>query len=93
MKGRQLFVLALALVAWTDVPSIAGPSFAPIQSSTMPPRRVEDCVTYALLDNKCTADWYRCSADRGSCTRAWTACCTLPGNQARTTIVTAPQTP
>ena len=93
MKGRHLFVLALALTAWADVQSIAAPSFAPIQSATMPPRRVNDCVTYTLLDNKCTTDWYRCSKDRGTCVRTWAECCTLPGNQARTTIVTAPQTP
>jgi hypothetical protein len=59
----------------------------------MPPARVQDCVTYVLLDNKCTADWYKCSDDRATCTRNWNDCCRLPGNVARTTIVTAPQTP
>jgi hypothetical protein len=93
MKGRYLFVAALAFVALADAAAIAAPAFAPIQSPTMPPRRTADCITYMLLDNKCTADWYRCTTTRGLCVRAWTECCSLPGNKARTTIVTAPQTP
>ena len=93
MKSRHLIVLALTLLTCADAAGIAAPSFAPVQSASMPPRRINDCVTYALIDNKCTADWYKCSADRATCTRAWTDCCTLPGNSARTTIVTAPQTP
>ena len=93
MKGRHIAILALALTAWANAPSLAKPSFAPVQSATMPPRRVADCVTYVLLDNKCTADWYNCSADRRTCARAWDECCSLPGNPARTTIVRPPQTP
>lgn len=93
MTGKHLLILAIALCAWADAPSIAAPSFTQPPSATMPPRRTADCVTYALIDNKCTADWYKCSADRATCTRAWTDCCRLPGNSARTTIVTSPQTP
>ncbi|MBI1211428.1 MAG: hypothetical protein GC190_08195 [Alphaproteobacteria bacterium] len=93
MKSRHLIALALTLVTCADVASVAAPSFAPTPSATMPPQRVADCVTYALVDNKCTADWYQCSADRKTCTRAWSDCCSLPGNPARTTIVTAPRNP
>jgi len=93
MKGRHLIVLALAFATCADAVSIAAPTFPLVSSPTMPPRRVDDCVTYILLDNKCTADWYKCSADRRTCVREWNECCTLPGNPARTTIVRAPQVP
>jgi len=92
MKVRHLVVLGLALVTCADG-SVLARSFPPVASPTMPPRRVADCVTYALLDNKCTADWYSCTAARPICVRVWNECCTLPGNPARTTIVNAPQTP
>lgn len=93
MKTRHLIVLALALATCADVANAAGRSFQPQGTPTMPPRRTADCVTYVLLDNKCTADWYKCSADRRICMQAWDDCCRLPGNPARTTIVNAPQTP
>ena len=93
MKLKHLVVIGLALATCVDAASVAAPSFKPIYSPTMPPRRVADCVTYVLLDNKCTADWYNCSADRRTCVRAWDECCSLPGNPGRTTIVRPPQTP
>ena len=93
MKVRHLIVLGLALATCADAVSVAAPRFRPVYSPTMPPQRTADCVTYALLDNKCTADWYACTADRRTCVRAWDECCTLPGNPARTTIVRAPQLP
>jgi len=96
MKAASLLVLALTLAACSEQHGTATPAYlAAATTSSMPPRRVADCVTYELLDNKCTADWYTCSdgGNHGRCTRAWAACCTLPGNKARTTIVTAPQVP
>jgi hypothetical protein len=93
MKLRHLVIIGLALATCADVASIAAPRFKAPSSPTMPPRRVADCVTYVLLDNKCTADWYACGEDRTRCVRAWDECCTLPGNPARTTIVRPPQTP
>jgi hypothetical protein len=105
MRSKHLLVLALSLVAYADGQSLAAPASAPATPApvsysqpthpSMPPRRVGDCVTYALLDNKCTADWYQCSDNgvKGRCVRMWNDCCSLPGNPARTTIVTSPQTP
>ena len=100
MRSKHLLALALSLFACADAPGFAAPASTPISyaqpsHSSMPPRRISDCVTYVLLDNKCTADWYKCSDgdQRGRCVQAWRSCCTLPGNPARTTIVTAPQTP
>ena len=93
MKVGHFIVLGLALTVCADAVSVAAPAFKQPYSATMPPRRTDDCVTYALLDNKCTADWYKCSADRRTCVREWNECCTLPGNPARTTIVREPQVP
>ena len=105
MRSKHLLVLALSLVAWAGGQSLAAPaatppapapvSYAQPSHPSMPPLRTADCVTYILLDNKCTADWYKCSDNgvKGRCARAWTDCCTLPGNPARTTIVSSPQRP
>lgn len=94
MKRRHLIALAMTILACAGVVAAAPRvSFQQQSSPSMPPRLVADCVTYALIDNKCTADWYKCSADKATCTRQWNDCCTLPGNTARTTIVTSPQTP
>jgi hypothetical protein len=95
MKAVSLFLLVLALTACAEPHGKAAPAYlAAATTSSMPPRRVADCITYVLLDNKCTADWYKCSdgGEHGHCRQAWADCCTLPGNKARTTIVTAPQT-
>ena len=109
MRRAYLFVLAICLsisvgaqgaAAPASTPAAPAPKTAPVSYSqpdhpSMPPWRVGDCVTYVLLDNKCTADWYKCSDNgvKGACLRAWNDCCTLPGNTARTTIVTSPQRP
>jgi hypothetical protein len=100
MRARHLFVVAAAFGAFLGEPAQTAPN-APILAysepshPSMPPRRIADCVTYVLLDNKCTADWYKCSDNgiKGRCVRLWNDCCTLPGNPARTTIVSSPQTP
>ena len=100
MRNKHLVVLALSICVYADAPGFAAPAsttlaYAQPSHPSMPPRRISDCVTYVLLDNKCTADWYKCSdaGQKGHCVQAWLACCTLPGNPARTTIVTAPQSP
>jgi hypothetical protein len=96
MKGATVLLLALALAACAQSQGAPAPTYAAVATTSgMPPRRVADCVTFVLLDNKCTADWYHCSdaGERGRCARAWYDCCTLPGNTARTTIVSGPQTP
>ncbi len=96
MRVRSIVFLTLALTACAEPQGNSTPRYlAAATTTSLPPHRVQDCVTYELLDNKCTADWYRCRNDgeRNSCTNAWMACCTLPGNRARTMIVTAPQTP
>ncbi len=96
MTRKYWVALAFATGVALNVPSFAAPHFVPAYSPTKPPLRINDCVTYALLDDKCTADWYKCSSAgtlRNTCVRAWEDCCTLPGNAARTTIVTAPQSP
>ncbi len=95
MKVVNLIILALALTACAEPHGKPAQAYlAAATTSSMPPRRVADCITYVLLDNKCTADWYKCSdgGARGRCRQAWEDCCTLPGNKARTTIVAAPQT-
>ena len=104
MSGKSFLVLAIAVMGCGG-PSYAQPAPAPAQTpvavsysqlshTSMPPRRIGDCITYTLLDDKCTADWYKCTDTvKGKCVRAWADCCTLPGNPARTTIVSAPQTP
>ncbi len=96
MKVANILVLVLALTAYAEPHGNAAPAYlAAVTTSSLPPHRVGDCITYVLLDDKCTADWYRCSdaGEHGRCRRAWADCCTLPGNKARTTIVTAPQMP
>ena len=95
MKVGSALLLALALAACADSHPAPPAYFAAATTSSMPPTRAGDCITYILLDNKCTADWYHCSdgAEHGKCRRAWAQCCSLPGNTARTTIVTSPQSP
>ena len=85
MKYGAILLLGLALGACSDSdrasPTPAGASR--ISSATMPPALRGDCQTYALLDSKCTQDWYQCHADKsapaGSCSRNWESCCDLPG--------------
>ena len=101
MRIKYLVVSALALCACAagqsfaaDAPKVSA-SYSPPAHTSMPPRLMGDCITYILLDNKCTADWYSCSDgdEKGHCAKAWENCCTLPGNPARTTIVKKAQTP
>jgi hypothetical protein len=88
MRYAKVFVLALALGACADPNSGGGSSqIASATTSTIPPARLSDCNNYALLDDKCTADWYRCKGapddEGGTCVRAWKTCCSLPGQGAR----------
>lgn len=57
-------------------------------SPSLPPPRVSDCISFALLDDKCTKDWYTCKrgAKPETCADAWEECCTLPGQGARTKL-------
>jgi hypothetical protein len=106
MKAGQLTVVAMALFACLSAPSLALPggtnedndnipllAHSEPSHPSKPPRRIADCVTYVLVDNKCTADWYKCSDEgvKGRCVNLWNDCCTLPGNPGRTTIVRSPQ--
>jgi hypothetical protein len=78
------FLLALALAACADTPPTKQ-----VAASTMPPARFADCVDFTLLDDRCTAVWYRCQSGEGgseSCITAWEECCTLPGQGARSRL-------
>ena len=79
-----VLVLALALGACAEPRSVATTT-----ASTIPPERAVDCINLVLLDDKCTADWYRCrnaSAEDRSCVKAWRECCTLRGQGSRSRL-------
>ncbi|MCE9523994.1 MAG: hypothetical protein K8S25_16375 [Alphaproteobacteria bacterium] len=88
MGRAGILLLALALSACTEAPGGVVREAAMV-SKTLPPDRTVDCLNLALVDDKCTADWYKCrgadDADQ-SCVRAWSACCVLPGQGTRSKL-------
>jgi hypothetical protein len=87
MTCDKLFALAVLLLACAaDVG--AEPAPAASTSPSLPPARVADCISFALLDDKCTRDWYVCKrgANPASCVESWQDCCTLPGQGARSKL-------
>jgi hypothetical protein len=90
--AKALLVLIVAVGA--DAPGDAVPPASPSHTSSpsLPPPRVADCVGFALLDDKCTAEWYSCKragTQSGSCVEKWETCCTLPGQGARSRLGSA----
>lgn len=87
MKYRLVLLIALTLGACTDQDTVVGRSnAAQAAATTMPPNLRGDCASYALLDEKCTKDWYQCTGspgEHGSCSKAWDQCCSLPGGTQR----------
>jgi len=72
---------AIAVSAPPATPAGAAPS--------LPPNRVADCVTFALLDDMCTKRWYTCKrggSDLTGCIDAFESCCTLRGQGARSRL-------
>jgi hypothetical protein len=93
LYGKALF-LALILAIGADAPDTAVSPASPSRTSSpsLPPPRVADCVGYALLDDKCTAEWYGCKrsgAETRACVDKWETCCTLPGQGARSRLGSA----
>ena len=88
MGRAGILLLALVLSACAEPPGGAV-DVARVASKTLPPDRTVDCLNLALVDDKCTADWYKCrgasDADQ-SCMRAWSSCCVLPGQGTRTKL-------
>ena len=88
MTRARILLMAMVLSACAE-PSSGPVKVAGTTSTTLPPSITIDCVDLILLDDKCTADWYRCrspSDDDRSCVRAWKACCELPGQGSRKKI-------
>lgn len=88
MVREALLLLALTLCACAEPPAgammVAGST-----SVTLPPDRSLDCVSYVLVDDKCTVDWYHCrspSDDDRACVRAWRECCEIPGQGSRSRL-------
>jgi hypothetical protein len=89
MALRKILAVAVLLIASAGgdrAPAAPAPTTATLPS--LPPPRVADCVSFALLDDKCTTDWYVCrrGANPASCVEAWQDCCTLPGQGARSRL-------
>jgi hypothetical protein len=62
------------------------------RSPSLPPPRVQDCVTFTLLDDMCTKQWYSCkrgASELSGCVDAWETCCTLRGQGARSRLGSA----
>jgi len=74
-KILMLALALLALAACDDSRRAASSAGTQASSLTMPPMRMGACLDSALVDEKCTAAWYSCSADRSTCSRQWTDCC------------------
>lgn len=74
----------------TVIAAVAAPPVTPAGASTsLPPNRVADCVSFSLLDEMCTKRWYTCKrggAEIGSCIDAFETCCTLRGQGARSRL-------
>jgi hypothetical protein len=85
--ARVLIAVALLLTACSGPDQrLAGPPPTLIPAS-LPPMRASDCVVYALLDDKCTRDWYACrKGEDGACVRTWETCCTLRGQGSRSGV-------
>jgi hypothetical protein len=89
MKYARILAVAVLLIAAAGAHGApAPPAPAAGGSPSLPPARVADCVSFALLDDKCTTDWYVCKrgANPASCVDAWQDCCTLPGQGARSKL-------
>jgi hypothetical protein len=75
----------------STVVAVSAPPATPAGAApSLPPNRVHDCVTYALLDDMCTKRWYTCkrggSSDLAGCIDAFESCCTLRGQGARSRL-------
>ena len=76
MKSILLLAALIELGACNDSGEAARPAYLPpAESSTMPPNRVGACTDSALIDDKCTNEWYQCRDGRAECTRHWETCC------------------
>jgi len=77
----------------TVVAAVTAPPATPAGASpSLPPNRVADCVSFALLDEMCTKRWYACKrggSDVGGCIDAFESCCTLRGQGARSRLGSA----
>lgn len=92
MSYDKIAAVVLTLfVACADVQGAAPPLPPATSLPSLPPPRIADCLSFALLDDKCTADWYHCKrgAAPASCVEAWQDCCTLPGQGARSRLGSA----
>jgi hypothetical protein len=87
----KALLLTLIVAFAAEAPSTAV-STTRTTSPSLPPARVADCVGYALLDDKCTAEWYGCKrsgAENRACIDKWETCCSLPGQGARSRLGSA----
>jgi hypothetical protein len=91
MLYAKALLLALIVGLAADAPDITvSPSRT--SSPSLPPPRIADCVGFALVDDKCTAEWYGCKrsgAETKACVDKWETCCTLPGQGARSRLGSA----
>lgn len=73
----------------TVIAASAPPATPAGASSSLPPNRVADCVSFSLLDEMCTKRWYTCKrggSEITGCIDAFETCCTLRGQGARSRL-------
>jgi hypothetical protein len=88
--GLHVTTVGAANGTSATVIAVTAPPVTPAGAApSLPPNRVADCVTFALLDDMCTKRWYTCKrggSEVSGCIDAFETCCTLRGQGARSKL-------